>query len=127
MAIKRLGSGFAALEGFLARWDYVVSGLAKAQDSDTLEIQFLDQLESCKTELGDELAQYHRAAPGTSTRSYNFLLDSLRNYLTRERCRVNRDAQVSVLGHGGAVPAAPATRTQKEKAAIKKAVKAAAA
>ncbi|CAE8694494.1 unnamed protein product, partial [Polarella glacialis] len=60
-----------------------------AQDCNTLEILFLDQIEACKAELGDEL--------------------------------------VSVLGRGGAVPGAVATRTTKEKAAVKKAVKAAAA
>ncbi|CAE8712931.1 unnamed protein product, partial [Polarella glacialis] len=127
MEIKSQGSGFVAFEGCLSRWDYVVSGLANVQDVDTLEILFLGQLKACKAELGDERAQYHRAAPGTTTRSYNFLLESLWNYLIRERCKLNRDAQVSVLGHGGAVPAAAAARTTKEKAAVKKAVIAAAA
>ena len=78
------------LTTFIYNWDSVVAGLSHKPDETTLRDIFLRQIRK-STRMKYDLEIYDRAKEGTSTHSYEFLVESIRNLLNRERMRKNRD------------------------------------
>jgi hypothetical protein len=68
---------------------------------DIIEVLFLEQLRHHAV-LREEIAHFDRAKRGSSTRTYRFLVESVKRYLERARHARNRKAMERALG--GAAP-----------------------
>ena len=78
------------LSTFINNWESVMSGLSHAPDETTLRDILLRELRQSKR-LKYDLEIYDRAREGTEQHTYRFLVDTLKELLTRERTRKNRD------------------------------------
>ena len=76
------------LSTFIRRWESVVAGMSHVPDERTLRDILLRQIRR-SARMKWDLDLYDRAKEGTSTHSYNFLIQSIRDLLTRERVRRN--------------------------------------
>ena len=96
------------LSTFINNWESVMSGLSHTPDETTLRDIFLRELRQSKR-LKYDLEIYDRAREGTDQHTYKFLVDSLKELLTRERKRKNRDRIARSHGDkfGAAASASP--------------------
>ena len=78
------------LSTFIHNWESVVAGMSHFPDERTLRDILLRQIRR-SARMKWDLDLYDRAKEGTSTHSYSFLIQSIRDLLTRERVRRNRD------------------------------------
>jgi hypothetical protein len=80
------------LTAFLYNWEGVLAGMDAAHlpDSRTLRYLFLRQLRG-SNRMKFDLEAFDRAKEGDTTHSYEFLIQSVRDLLTRERVRKNRE------------------------------------
>jgi hypothetical protein len=104
------------LEGFLTTWESVLAGMRNPPPADIVEQLFLDQLRHSKA-LEVELNHYDRLDRGHADRSYEFLMNSLQKYLSRQRLQRNRTAMTHAIGGGGshALAAEKSTGTKGKK------------
>ena len=100
----------SGLEAFMNSWDGVLAGMKVTPAEELLEFLFLNQLRH-STVLKEEVAHYDRAKRGSETRTYAFLMESVRRDLERQRLLHNRKAVSKGLGGDSAgilaLPAAP--------------------
>ena len=75
---------------FLHNWESVIAGMSHIPDEVTLRDILLRQIRKSQR-LKFDLERYDRAKDGTPEHSYEFLKESIRDLLTRERMRKNRD------------------------------------
>ena len=94
------------LSTFINNWESVMSGLSHTPDETTLRDILLRELRQSKR-LKYDLEIYDRAREGTEQHTYRFLVDSLKELLTRERKRKNRDR--IARSHGDKYGAAAST------------------
>ena len=101
------------LSTFIHNWESVVAGMSHVPDERTLRDILLRQIRRSARVKWD-LDLYDRAKEGTSTHSYNFLIQSIRDLLTRERVRRNRDRIAKSHGDkfGAPAPRREGTRPQ---------------
>ena len=78
------------LSSFIHNWESVIAGISHVPEELTLRDILLRQIRGCH-KLKYDLDTYDRAKEGTETHTYQFLLSSIKNLLTRERVRKNRD------------------------------------
>ena len=78
------------LKSFLRKWESVLTGMSHAPDPATLKDLFYREVRKSR-KLRFDLDVYERAAEGSNDRSYEFLINSVRRYLDRERLRTNRE------------------------------------
>ena len=97
------------LSTFIHNWESVVAGMSHVPDERTLRDILLRQIR-CSARMKWDLDLYDRAKEGTSTHSYSFLIQSIRDLLTRERVRRNRDRIAK--SHGAPAPRREGTRPQ---------------
>ena len=103
-------SGLDNLESFMNTCDSVLSTMMNPPSQDIVEVLFLEQLRHCSI-LREEIAHYDRAAKGSSTRTHQFLVESVKRYLERARHARNRKAMERALS--GAAPAAAAASSSR--------------
>ena len=96
------------LSTFLSNWESVMSGLSHTPDETTLRDIFLRELRQSKR-LKYDLEIYDRAKEGSDQHTYAFLKNSIREMLTRERKRKNRDR--IARSHGDKYGAAASPRS----------------
>ena len=94
------------LSTFINNWESVMSGLSHTPDETTLRDILLRELRQSKR-LKYDLEIYDRAREGTEQHTYRFLVDSLKELLTRETKRKNRDR--IARSHGDKYGAAAST------------------
>ena len=99
------------LSSFIHNWESVIAGISHVPEELTLRDILLRQIRSCH-KLKYDLDTYDRATEGTETHTYQFLLSSIKNLLTRERVRKNRD---KIAKAHGAKYGAPASEEGKGK------------
>ena len=75
---------------FIHNWDSVIAGMSHMPDETTLRDVLLRQIRKSQR-LKFDLEKYERAKEGTPEHSYEFLIQAIRDLLTRERMRKNRD------------------------------------
>ena len=75
MSVKLRGDG--NLESFMNTWESVLSTMHNPPGQDIVEVLFLEQLRHSAV-LREEIAHYDRAKRGSSTRSYRFLVESVK-------------------------------------------------
>ena len=78
------------LKSFLRKWESVLTGMSHVPDPATLKDLFYREVRKSR-KLRFDLDVYERAAEGSSDRSYEFPINSVRQYLDRERLRTNRE------------------------------------
>ena len=82
------------LKAFLRKWESVLTGMSHVPDPATLkDLSYREVRKSRK--LRFDLDVYERASEGSSDRSYEFLINSVRRYLDRERLRTNREKSLN--------------------------------
>ena len=92
------------LSTFIHNWESVVAGMSHVPDERTLRDILLRQIRR-SARMKWDLDLYDRAKEGTSTHSYSFLIQSIRDLLTRERVRRNRDRIAKSHGDKYGAPA----------------------
>ena len=92
------------LSTFIHTWESVVAGMSHVPDERTLRDILLRQRRR-SARMKWDLDLYDRAKEGTSTHSYSFLIQSIRDLLTRERVRRNRDRIAKSHGDKYGAPA----------------------
>ena len=92
------------LSTFIHNWESVVAGISHVPDERTLRDILLRQIRR-SARMKWDLDLYDRAKEGTSTHSYSFLIQSIRDLLTRERVRRNRDRIAKSHGDKYGAPA----------------------
>ena len=78
------------LKSFLRKWESVLTGMSHVPDPATLKDLFYREVRKSR-KLRFDLDVYERAPEGSNDRSYEFLINSVRRYLDRERLRTNRE------------------------------------
>ena len=101
---KVIWRGDKNLHKFIVTWDGVVTGMKTVIPDDQKEVIILEQLRK-STVLQHDIATYDRTPQGEPQRSYKFLYDSVKNYLTRTRQENNRLEQSRCLLRETAAPA----------------------
>ena len=101
------------LSTFIHNWESVVAGMSHVPDERTLRDILLRQIRR-SARMKWDLDLYDRAKEGTPTHSYSFLIQSIRDLLTRERVRRNRDRIAKSHGDkfGAPAPRREGTRPQ---------------
>ena len=101
------------LSTFIHNWESVVAGMSHVPDERTLRDILLRQIRR-SARMKWDLDLYDRGKEGTSTHSYNFLIQSIRDLLARERVRRNRDRIAKSHGDkfGAPAPRREGTRPQ---------------
>jgi len=94
------------LKTFITNWDQVLAGIRQVPDVSVLETLFYKQVKNCRA-IAHDLNEYQRAAEGDAKRSYEFLIDSVRKHLDRERLEVNRERVARGLCGNPGKPSAP--------------------
>ena len=92
------------LSTFIHNWESVVAGMSHVPDERTLRDILLRQRRR-SARMKWDLDLYDRAKEGTSTHSYSFLIQSIRDLLTGERVRQNRDRIAKSHGDKYGAPA----------------------
>ena len=78
------------LTTFLHNWESVIAGMSHVPEEMVLRDILLRQIRK-SSRMKYDLEIYDRAKEGSASHSYAFLLKSIRDLLTRERMRKNRD------------------------------------
>ena len=78
------------LKSFLRKWESVLTGMSHVPDPATLKDLFYREVRKSR-KLRFDLDVYERAVEGSNDRSYEFLINSVRRYLDRERLRTYRE------------------------------------
>ena len=100
------------LKSFIANWDQVLAGLEKIPDVSVLETLLYNQVKNCRA-INHDMNEYHRAADGSATKSYDFLVQAVRRHLDRTRLETNRERIARNLGsHPSSSTATPAVDTK---------------
>ena len=99
------------LSSFIHNWESVIAGISHVPEELTLRDILLRQIRGSH-KLKYDLDTYDRAKEGAETHTYQFLLSSIKNLLTRERVRKNRD---KIAKAHGAKYGAPASEDGKGK------------
>ena len=97
------------LSTFLHNWESVIAGMSHIPDEVTLRDILLRQIRKSQR-LKFDLERYDRAKEGTPEHSYEFLKESIRDLLTRERMRKNRDRIAKSHGDKYGAPGFKATK-----------------
>ena len=92
------------LSSFIHNWESVIAGISHVPEELALRDILLRQIRGSHR-LKYDLETYDRAKEGTETHSYQFLLSSIKNLLTRERVRKNRDKIAKAHGAKYGAPA----------------------
>ncbi|OLQ04708.1 hypothetical protein AK812_SmicGene12191 [Symbiodinium microadriaticum] len=106
------------LSTFLSNWESVMSGLSHMPDETTVRDIFLRELRQSKR-LKYDLEIYDRAKEGSEQHSYAFLKNSIREMLTRERKRKNRDRIARSHGDKYGAAASPRSTSPLTEVAVK--------
>ena len=93
-------------------WDSVIAGMSHMPDETTLRDILLRQIRKSQR-LKFDLDKYERAKEGTSEHSYEFLVQSIRDLLARERIRKNRDRIAKSHGDKYGAPAGSDSRAHR--------------
>ena len=75
---------------FIQNWDSVIAGMKIVPEQHVLKDIFLRQIRGCH-KIKYDLDTYERAKDGSYDKSYEFLVQAVRDVLTRERLQSNRD------------------------------------
>ena len=75
---------------FIQNWDSVIAGMKIVPEQHVLKDIFLRQIRGCR-KIKYDLDTYERAKDGSYDKSYEFLVQAVRDVLTRERLQSNRD------------------------------------
>ena len=78
------------LSSFIHNWESVIAGMSHIPDEVTLRDILLCQIRK-SIRMKYDLEIYDRAKEGSKEHSYSFLVQSIKDLLTRERMRKNRD------------------------------------
>ena len=98
------------LTSFMRSWEGVLAGMnAKTPDDSMLEALFYNQLKKSK-QMQHHLNVYLSASEESADHSYTYLIESVRQYLSRARLERNRER---VARQNGGRPAAPAAESQR--------------
>ena len=92
------------LSSFIHNWESVIAGISHVPEELALRDIWLRQIRGSHR-LKYDLETYDRAKEGTETHSYQFLLSSIKNLLTRGRVRKNRDKIAKAHGAKYGAPA----------------------
>ena len=92
------------LSSFIHNWESVIAGISHVPEELTFRDILLRQIRGSHR-LKYDLETYDRAKEGTETRSYQFLLTSIKNLLTREHVRRNRNKIAKAHGAKYGAPA----------------------
>ena len=92
------------LATFLYNFESVIAGMSHVPDEVTLRDIFLRQVRKSAS-IKYDLQIFDRAKEGTPTHTYEFLVNAVREYLTRERMRKNRDRIAKSHGEKYGAPA----------------------
>ena len=90
---------------FIQNWDSVIAGVKIVPEQHVLKDIFLRQIRGCH-KIKYDLDTYERAKDGSYDKSYEFLVQAVRDVLTRERLQPNRASSLSRAGGGARTPAA---------------------
>ena len=101
---KVVWRGDKNLHKFIVTWDGVLTGMKNTIPDDQKEVIFLEQIRK-STVLQHDIATYDRTPQGEPQKSYKFLYDSAKSYLTRARQENNRLEQSKSLLRDTAAPA----------------------
>ena len=98
------------LSSFIHNWDWesVIAGMSHVPDEVTQRDILLRQIRK-STKMKYDLEIYDRAKEGSKEHSYGFLVQSIKDLLTRERMRKNRDRIAKSHGdkYGAPAPTKP--------------------
>ena len=98
------------LTSFMRSWEGVLAGMnAKTPDDSMLEALFYNQLKKSK-QMQHHLNVYLSASEESAEHTYTYLIESVRQYLSRARLERNRER---VARQNGGRPAAPAAESQR--------------
>ena len=97
------------LSSFLHNWESVIAGISHVPEELTLRDILLRQIRGCH-KLKYDLDTCDRAKEGTETHTCQFILSSIKNLLTRERVRKNRDKIAKAHGAKYGAPAPESSR-----------------
>ena len=97
---------------FIHNWDSVIAGMSHMPDETTLRDILLRQIRKSQR-LKFDLDKYERAKEGTPEHSYEFLVQSIRDLLARERVRKNRDRIAKSHGDKYGAPAGSDRRARR--------------
>ena len=92
------------LSSFIHNWESVIAGMSHIPDEVTLRDILLRQIRK-SSRMKYDLEIYDRAKEGSKEHSYNFLVQSIKDLLTRERMRKNRDRIAKSHGDKYGAPA----------------------
>ena len=85
------------LSSFIHNWESVIAGLNHQPEETTLRDILLRQLRS-SGKLKFDLEVYDRAKEGSEQRTYEYLVKCVKELLTRDRSRKNRNAIAKAHG-----------------------------
>ena len=92
------------LTSFLHNWESVIAGMSHVPEEMVLRDILLRQIRK-SSRMKYDLEIYDRAKEGSPSHTYSFLLQSIRDLLTRERVRRNRDRIAKSHGDKFGAPA----------------------
>ena len=92
------------LTSFLHNWESVIAGMSHVPEEMVLRDILLRQIRK-SSRMKYDLEIYDRAKEGSTSHTYSFLLQSIRDLLTRERVRKNRDRIAKSHGDKFGAPA----------------------
>ena len=78
------------LATFIRNWDAVIAGMKHLPDNNTLKDIFMREVRKTKR-MEYDLKVYERSREGSETRSYQYLVQAVRDILSRDRLKENRD------------------------------------
>ena len=98
------------LTSFMRSWEGVLAGMnAKTPDDSMLQALFYNQLKKSR-QMQHHLNVYLSASEESADHTYTYLIESVRQYLSRARLERNRER---VARQNGGRPAAPAAESQR--------------
>ena len=100
------------LTTFLHNWESVIAGMSHVPEEMVLRDILLRQIRK-SSRMKYDLEIYDRAKEGSASHSYAFLLKSIRDLLTRERMRKNRDRIAKSHGDKFGAPVLEGGRPQR--------------
>ena len=74
----------------MRNWDTVVAGMKHLPDNNTLKNIFLREVREAKR-MEYDLRVYERSREGSDTRTYQYLVQAVRDILSRDRLKENRE------------------------------------
>ena len=92
------------LSTFIRNWDAVIAGMKHMPDNNTLKGIFMREIRKIKR-MEYDLKVYERSREGSETRTYQFLAQAVRDILSRDRLKENRDRIARMHAGKFSVPA----------------------